>query len=395
MLGDQELRRNDALSNSSDSAAEEVQEAMKGLKIGSRDGNGGVDDDRSCTLPLPDRPGEPDCIYFLRTGTCGYGSNCRFNHPSNAGGQQVHELPERDGQPNCEYYLRTGACKYGSTCKYHHPKGRQAYQHPKDSKSDSLIMLNMLGLPMRQGAKPCPYYMRTGSCRFGYACKFDHPHPHPPSPANVLPMVRPMYGSGGSAIAPSSGPLSAGEHSAVPLSQAAYVSNPLHLLPSYMPIYLAPPGWETNPVSEFNLPERPDQPECRYYMNHGTCKYGSECKYHHPREKMLQSAASSLGPFGLPLRPGKPTCWHYTLYGHCKYGPACKFDHPVDGFSYMYNPSTPLLSDPYARSGQHPSMTAAMQSSDNTGSDEKIHAKSVGDSVAAPPSGEQSLDDID
>lgn len=32
---------------------------------------------------FPDRPGEPDCIYYLRTGMCGYGATCRFNHPSN------------------------------------------------------------------------------------------------------------------------------------------------------------------------------------------------------------------------------------------------------------------------------------------------------------------------
>lgn len=30
----------------------------------------------------PLRPGEPDCAYFLRTGLCGYGSNCKFNHPT-------------------------------------------------------------------------------------------------------------------------------------------------------------------------------------------------------------------------------------------------------------------------------------------------------------------------
>ena len=30
----------------------------------------------------PDRPGERDCSYYLRTGLCGYGSNCRFNHPA-------------------------------------------------------------------------------------------------------------------------------------------------------------------------------------------------------------------------------------------------------------------------------------------------------------------------
>lgn len=41
------------------------------------DGGGG-----DSSPPYPDRPGEPDCIYFLRTGLCGYGSKCRFNHPS-------------------------------------------------------------------------------------------------------------------------------------------------------------------------------------------------------------------------------------------------------------------------------------------------------------------------
>lgn len=29
----------------------------------------------------PERLDEPDCIYYLRTGFCGYGNRCRFNHP--------------------------------------------------------------------------------------------------------------------------------------------------------------------------------------------------------------------------------------------------------------------------------------------------------------------------
>lgn len=29
----------------------------------------------------PERAGEPDCIYYLRTGFCGYADRCRFNHP--------------------------------------------------------------------------------------------------------------------------------------------------------------------------------------------------------------------------------------------------------------------------------------------------------------------------
>ena len=37
------------------------------------------------SCPYPDRPGEPDCMYYLRTGLCGYGSKCKFNHPTSAG----------------------------------------------------------------------------------------------------------------------------------------------------------------------------------------------------------------------------------------------------------------------------------------------------------------------
>ena len=34
----------------------------------------------------PERPDEADCIYYLKTGFCGYGPRCRFNHPRDRGG---------------------------------------------------------------------------------------------------------------------------------------------------------------------------------------------------------------------------------------------------------------------------------------------------------------------
>lgn len=40
-----------------------------------------------------------------------------------------------------QYYLKTGTCKYGSTCKYH---------HPKDRNGAGPVSFNILGLPMRQ-----------------------------------------------------------------------------------------------------------------------------------------------------------------------------------------------------------------------------------------------------
>ncbi|CAH1430180.1 unnamed protein product [Lactuca virosa] len=108
------------------------------------------------------------------------------------------------------------------------------------------------------------------------------------------------------------------------------------------------PGSIEQPYSSgsTNLPERPGEPECCYFMHTGNCKYGSDCKYYHPKEKIAQLAASSLGPLGLPLRPGsikrgQAVCSYYSLYGICKFGPTYKYDHPLMGYSYNYSTSLP------------------------------------------------------
>ncbi|XP_062021369.1 uncharacterized protein LOC133737924 [Rosa rugosa] len=66
-----------AVPNQSDGT---VEEAFWRLTINENQDGGGVTQSNL----YPDRPGEPDCIYYLRTGLCGYGSNCRFNHPKYA-----------------------------------------------------------------------------------------------------------------------------------------------------------------------------------------------------------------------------------------------------------------------------------------------------------------------
>ncbi|CAI9263790.1 unnamed protein product [Lactuca saligna] len=155
------------------------------------------------SMPYPDRPGEPDCIFCLRIGLCGYGNICRFNHPTHIG------------------------------------------QGSLSSVSSGNI------------------YGGLGS-------------------------IEQPYSSGST-----------------------------------------------------NLPERPREPECRYFMHTGNCKYGSDCKYHHLKEKIAQLAASSLGPLGLPLRPGQAVCSYYSIYGICKFEPTYKYDHPLMGYSYNYNMSLP------------------------------------------------------
>lgn len=63
------------------------------------------------------------------------------------------------------------------------------------------------------------------------------------------------------------------------------------------------------PVEYYSLqrenvfPERPGQPECQFYMKTGDCKFGSVCRFHHPRERLIPPPDCMLSPIGLPLRP--------------------------------------------------------------------------------------------
>jgi hypothetical protein len=50
-------------------------ESMRRLGLGGG-GDGDAGDEK-----LPERPGEENCAYYIRTGSCGYGERCRYNHP--------------------------------------------------------------------------------------------------------------------------------------------------------------------------------------------------------------------------------------------------------------------------------------------------------------------------
>lgn len=54
---------------------------------------------------------------------------------------------------------------------------------------------------------------------------------------------------------------------------------------------------------ELVFPERPGEPDCQYYLRTGDCKFGSSCRYHHPRDRIVPGTNFVLNPLGLPLRP--------------------------------------------------------------------------------------------
>ncbi|KAG8369998.1 hypothetical protein BUALT_Bualt14G0071900 [Buddleja alternifolia] len=371
--------------------------------------------------PYPEKPGEPDCIYYLRTGFCGYGNRCRFNHPRDrgmamgvlrAGGG---DYPERIGQPVCQYYMRTGMCKFGASCKYNHPKQGVGSSAP--------VTLNFYGYPLRPGEKECSYYVKTGQCKFGVTCKFHHPQPAgvqlPAGPAQLAappavptpgmyqtsvqssqqygviqgnwPVARPAMlpssyvpGSYGSMLLPPGVvPVPGWTPYPAPVSpvgppstQPAVGGGPIYGITQLSPsatAYTGPyvsitssAGPSSSSQKEHAFPERPGQPECQYYLRTGDCKFGPTCKYHHPSEWSAPKSNFVLSPIGLPLRPGAPLCSHYAQNGVCKFGPSCKFDHPMRILSY--SPSASSLTDmpvaPYPLGSTNVTLAPSSSSSD-------------------------------
>lgn len=76
-----------------------------------------------------------------------------------AQGLNSKRLPLRPGMATCGFYMRRGECRYGRACKWDHPE----------------VLMSTKGYPLRPGETQCPFYMRTGSCRFMASCKYDHP----------------------------------------------------------------------------------------------------------------------------------------------------------------------------------------------------------------------------
>jgi Zinc finger C-x8-C-x5-C-x3-H type (and similar) len=99
--------------------------------------------------------------------------------------------------------------------------------------------------PVRPNEQLCQYYMKHGTCKFGQACKFHHP-----------PQAR---------LQASTGPN---------IPNGISVEGTSQLL-------LNPVDGNSAMMVQF-LPQRPEEPDCIYYLKNGRCKYGATCRYHHP-----------------------------------------------------------------------------------------------------------------
>ncbi|TVU45627.1 hypothetical protein EJB05_05118 [Eragrostis curvula] len=186
--------------------------------------------------------------------------------------QEHHvDYPDRLSRKECPFLLRFGNCKFASSCHYYHPEDKYASRYPRKVPS---LAEELMVYPDKPGAPECPFYMKTGACKFGAECKFHHPK-------NLFSSMQ-------------------GPTTPKKLLDAKHHPEAKTTLQDHMD-------------QQQNYPERPGQPECRYYMQFGKCKFLSACIFHHPKDRA----------------PGMPECPFYMKTGTCQFGSACEFYHPV------------------------------------------------------------------
>lgn len=307
---------------------------------------------------FPQRPGQPECSYFIKTGDCSFRSACRYHHPKNLPyklpisalnsenfrpisytmqqnssksykapegenfsnkvevssylQQQLNadEFPERPGQPVCSYFMKTGFCKYRSACRYHHPKNLPSKLPITAPSSENLAMkpfpsqANLLQFnaasqgenlmkkidissqqqqqlqgnefPDRPGLPECSYFMKTGYCKFKSSCRYHHPKNQPTDfPTRVKNAEKLSW-------KPISLPENSWKIKAAPegenLTKEVDVSS----------------NQQEQPLGN-EFPEQPGGLECSYSVKTGAC--------HHPKDKESSVPVFSLSDKGLPLRP--------------------------------------------------------------------------------------------
>ncbi|OMO95002.1 hypothetical protein CCACVL1_05646 [Corchorus capsularis] len=355
------------LNPGSEKGEESLVEGLRNLALEDNEWNGYGEDNNNQNLGVewqngdsfhhPLRPYAEDCTFFVKTGNCKFGSNCKFNHPVGRGFQYYRatggckfgnscryrhssgdnvltplqensfELPvgikakdkdgfiQQTGQIECKYYLTSGGCKYGESCRYSHSKVKPRYLEKYESPQPEL---NFLGLPIRTLEKECPYYMRTGSCAYGANCRFNHPDPSAAEGSNSCSSV--FSGFGGH---------SSGNHNGG--------SNPLPLLSTSKPIGAS---LSLNRMSDKHDPYL-DHNSSHAYGTHLNSEWnGSQEKAFHPYvAPSVPNAAVKVGDISelhqgqiqvseYPERAGEPECPYFMKTGYCKYKAACKFHHP-------------------------------------------------------------------
>ncbi|GFP85052.1 zinc finger CCCH domain-containing protein 43 [Phtheirospermum japonicum] len=203
----------------------------------------------------------------------------RYNNQSN--NNKRISYPMRPDAEDCAFYMRSGSCKFGSNCKFNHPP-RRKNQGVKERSNFNEENSERAGQTECKGEKECPYYMRTGTCKYGISCRFHHPEPTTVGGADSPS----GYGNDGSIP---SQLVSSSSISSWSSPRAFNETSP------FTPVIFS--QTQGAPTSDSDWNSYQDQPICTHYHRYGICKYGPACKYDHPSNYANLPTPSDGPPF--------------------------------------------------------------------------------------------------
>lgn len=157
---------------------------------------------------------------------------------------------------DCRDFLRTGRCKYGVSCKFNHPSNVQSGGGIKTPIDPSEPLF-----PVRVNEPVCQYYMKHGTCKFSQACKFHHPPQASHQPTSSV-ASNAMFSQ------------RANDQQHIVINNVGHDQGSSTVMLQF-------------------LPQRPDEPDCLYFLRNGTCKYGATCRYHHPVNHQQRKSADT------------------------------------------------------------------------------------------------------
>ena len=230
-------------------------------------------------------------------------------------------LPLRPGAVKCSHFLRTGQCKFGDGCRFDHPPNEARSDptgggkfRPEELKSREDA--TAVGLPIRPGVQDCAYFIRTGTCKFGNTCKWNHPaerqldggHMALSLASGTAASSFGTAGVAGGSTASGAGVAAGGWETHYTEQGQPYYWNALTQESTWEPPpmmmkqlhaqhtqAMAGPGQGAPPFlagAEGLTNNNTGAEICRYYMQTGQCKYGAACKYHHPPRDQGRAVSS-------------------------------------------------------------------------------------------------------
>lgn len=188
--------------------------------------------------------------------------------------------PLRPGEPDCRDYLRTGRCKYGESCKYNHPANVEVGGGVKPTNPGEPMF------PVRPTEPPCQYFLKHGTCKFGQSCKFNHP-----SGAAGMDGMQAINNTGLPSglvfLTTNNNPSTYTINSSGGLRHSGSLGEVTSLSTTSSNVQI--------------LPQRPNEQNCIYFLRNGRCKYGPTCKFHHPIEtatRVDRARSNSFSGYG-------------------------------------------------------------------------------------------------